>query len=467
MLRALCLALTLSVLTAVIAQARPVPDGFVELTQRLSPSVVNISTAQTVEFDDDTVPAFPEGSPLERFNDFFGNRRGPDGRVARSLGSGFLIDDQGHIVTNNHVIEGADVIEVTFPDGDTYEADLIGRDPATDLAVLQIAPRDPIPHVNFGNSDTVAVGEWVIAIGNPFGYSGSVAAGIVSARNRNIQMGAYDDFIQTDVAINQGNSGGPLFNMDGDVIGVNTAIISPSGGSVGISFSIPADLAESVVSQLIEFGETRRGYMGLRTQEVTPALARAYRLDEPMGAIIRSVVDDGPADQAGLETGDLITQIGDRRIDDIRVLYRTVADAEIGADLEVEYIRRRRTQTTTVTIEELEEDLSDEERIEIDVEQGNGEITISGLSVEALTSDVRRNNRISDDIRGVRVVSIARNSQASGKIQKGDIIEEVGFEIVTTPLEFEEAMQTALSENEPVTLLINRRGNYIFYALDS
>ncbi|MEM9601135.1 MAG: trypsin-like peptidase domain-containing protein, partial [Pseudomonadota bacterium] len=348
-----------------------------------------------------------------------------------------------------------------------YEATLVGRDPATDLAVLQISPREPIPHVSFGDSDAAEVGEWVIAIGNPFGYSGSVAAGIISARNRNIQMGSYDDFIQTDVAINQGNSGGPLFNMDGDVIGVNTAIISPSGGSVGISFSIPADLAENVVGQLIELGETRRGYMGLRTQAVTPALARSYRLDEPRGAIIRSVVEDGPADEAGLKTGDLITRIGDRDITDIRVLYRVVADAEIGSDVEVEYIRRRRTETTRVRIEQLEEDLTDEERLELEVEQGEGEATVGGVSVQALTRDVLRTHRLRAGTKGVRVVSVARNSQASGKILTGDIIEEVAFTTVTSPSEFQEAMETALREDGTVTLLINRGGNYIFYAIDS
>ena len=467
MLRPLYIALALSLTLPAVSEARPTPDGFVELTKELSPSVVNISTAQTVEFGADNVPAFPEGSPLERFNDFFGNRPGRDGRVSKSLGSGFLIDQDGHIVTNNHVIEDADLIEVTFSNGDTYAADLIGRDPATDLAVLKIEPESPIPHVEFGDSDTAEVGEWVIAIGNPFGYSGSVAAGIISARNRNISMGSYDDFIQTDVAINQGNSGGPLFNMQGDVIGVNTAIISPTGGSVGISFSIPSDLAENVVGQLIEYGETRRGYIGIRTQRVSPDLARAYRLDEPKGAIIRSVVSDGPADKAGLQKGDLILRVGDEEIENTRVLFRAVADATIGEDVEVEFLRKRRRQTVTVRIERLEEELSDEERLQLEVDQGNAERSIGGLSVEALTEDVRRANRIGPDVTGVRVVRIAKRSRASGKILPEDIIEEVAFEAVKTPAEFEAAMEQAMEENEPVTLLINRGGNYIFYALTS
>ena len=464
MLRTLAIALTLSLATPALAQSRPVPENFTALAKRLSPSVVNISTAQTVELSEDDTPSFEEGSPLERFNDFFG-RRGRDGRVSKALGSGFLIDDAGHIVTNNHVIEGADLIEVSFPNGDTYEAELIGRDPATDIAVLRIEADDDIPHVSFGDSDTAEVGEWVIAIGNPFGYSGSVAAGIISARNRNISMGSYDDFIQTDAAINQGNSGGPLFNMDGEVIGVNTAILSPSGGSVGISFSVPADLAQSIAAQLIEYGETRRGYMGIRTQAVNADLARAYGLNAAKGAVIRAVIADGPADKAGLQKGDLILRIGDRDIDDTRVLFRAVAEASIDEAVRVDYIRKRKRQSTQVTITRLEEKVTDEEKLRREVEAGNAERTVGGLSVEALTDEVRRSKRIDPTVEGVRVVNVGRNSRASGKILTGDIIEEVAFEPVKTPAEFEEAMTAALEDGEPVQLLINRGGNYIFYAL--
>ena len=469
MFRSVCLGLSFSLLaaTASLAQMRSAPDGFVELTKRLSPSVVNISTAQTVEFSEENVPAFPEGSPLERFNDFFGNRPGRDGRVSKSLGSGFVIDADGLIVTNNHVIEGADVIEVTFPDGDTFEADLVGRDPATDIAVLKIETADPRPFVSFGNSDEAEVGEWVIAIGNPLGYSGSVTAGIISARNRDISAGNYDDFIQTDVAINQGNSGGPLFNMDGEVIGVNTAIISPTGYSIGLSFSVPSDLAESVSSQLIQFGETRRGYLGIRTQRVTPDIARAYGLDEARGALVRSVVDDGPASRAGLQRGDLITRIGDREVGDSRTLFRIVAEASTESDTEIEYIRRKRVRTASIRFDRLEENFTDEEKIQREVEAGNAERSVAGIWVEALTEDVRRSNRINSDVKGVRVLRVARNTRASGKVLKGDIIEEVGFEAVATPAEFEEAMTKAMESGEPVTLLINRGGNYIIYALNA
>lgn len=467
MFRTICLALALSFTPLVAAQARPVPDNFVELTKRLSPAVVNISTAQTVEFADQDVPAFEEGSPLERFNDFFGNNRpGRDGRVSKSLGSGFVIDAKGYIVTNNHVIEDADLIEVTFPNGDTFEATLVGRDPATDIAVLKIESREAFPFVTFGISENSEVGEWVIAIGNPLGYSGSVTAGIISARNRNISAGNYDDFIQTDVAINQGNSGGPLFNMDGDVIGVNTAIISPTGYSIGLSFSVPSDLAKTVSTQLIEFGETRRGTLGVRAQKVTADIARSYGLDSAMGAVITQIVEDAPAAKAGLKRGDLILKIGDREIADIRVLYRAVAEAAIDTDVTIEYVRKRKRRTATVRIERLSEDLTDAEKLQLDVEAGNAERSIGGLSVEALTEDVRRTNRIKPDVTGVRVVSIDKRSRASGKILKGDIIEEVAFETIKSPAEFEAAMATALATNEPVNLLINRGGNYIFFALN-
>jgi len=452
--------------TPVVSHASGTPDGFTELAKRLSPSVVNISTAQTIEVDTSEAKPFDEGSPLERFNDFFGGRNDRDGRVSKSLGSGFLIDDDGHIVTNNHVIEDADLIEVSFPNGDTYEASLVGRDPATDIAVLKIETGADIPAVPWGNSDTAEVGEWVIAIGNPFGYSGSVAAGIISARNRNISSGNYDDFIQTDVAINRGNSGGPLFNMEGEVIGVNTAILSPTGGSVGISFSVPSELAQSIAEQLIEFGETRRGYLGVRPQEVSNDNARSYGLKKAQGAIVKSVVADSPADKGGLERGDLILSIDGRDLEASRLLSRRIAEAEIGKTIEIEIIRRRKRKTLEVTIERLKEQVTDEEKIRREVAEGNAERSVAGISVEALSKDVRERNRVDDDVKGVRVVKVGKFAAASGKILKGDIIEEVGFERISTPAEFEEAMQKAAELDEPVALVINRGGNYIFFALN-
>jgi len=462
----LVFAVSMIAVTPQIGEARGTPDGFTELAKRLSPSVVNISTAQTIEIDTSEALPFAEGSPLERFNDFFGGRNDRDGRVSKSLGSGFMIDREGHIVTNNHVIEGADLIEVSFPNGDTYEAELVGRDPATDIAVLKIDANADIPSVPWGNSDTAEVGEWVIAIGNPFGYSGSVAAGIISARNRDITSGNYDDFIQTDVAINKGNSGGPLFNMDGEVIGVNTAILSPTGGSVGISFSVPAELARSIAAQLIEHGETRRGYLGVRPQRVDNALARSYGLKTAQGALVKSVVADSPADKGGLQLGDLIVSLGGKPLESSRLLSRRIAEAKIDAPLEIEIIRKKKRKTLTVTIERLKEQVTDEEKIRREVASGNAERSVAGISVEALSEDVRDRYRIGDETKGVRVVKVGKRASASGKILKGDIIEEVGFERISTPAEFEDVMKAAAGLDEPVTLLINRNGNYIFYALN-
>jgi len=447
------------------AHARGVPDGFSELAKRLSPAVVNISTAQTIEVDTSEAPAFEKGSPLERFNDFFGERADRDGRVSKSLGSGFMISEDGYVVTNNHVIEDADLIEVTFPNGDTYEAELIGTDPATDIAVLKLESSKPFPFVKFGNSDEAEVGEWVIAIGNPFGYAGTVTAGIISARNRDISQGNYDDFIQTDVAINRGNSGGPLFDMDGDVIGVNTAIISPTGGSVGISFSVSAELAEGVVKQLREYGETRRGYLGVRSQKVSNAIAKSYGLDKPYGALVRSVVKDSPADKAGLQRSDLITEIDGVKLENSRLLARRIAEAPIGETLKVTYMRKRKEKTANVIVERLKEKKTVEEKIREETEQGNAARNASGIYVEALTKEIRTKYRVRDEVKGVRVVKVDKRAEATGKILKGDIIEEVGFEVVSTPKEFEEAMKLAAQGDSPVTILVNRGGNYIFHAL--
>ncbi|MEM7237035.1 MAG: trypsin-like peptidase domain-containing protein, partial [Pseudomonadota bacterium] len=302
----LIVALAVVALTAQSATAKP--DSFADLAERLSPSVVNISTSQTVERPAEGAPQVPEGSPFEDlFRDFFDRRGQPQGpREVQSLGSGFVISSEGYVVTNNHVIADADEIQVNFPDGTSLEATLIGTDPKTDLAVLKVEPDTPLPFVRFGDSSISRVGDWVLAIGNPFGLGGSVSAGIISARNRDIQAGPYDDFIQTDAAINRGNSGGPLFNMDGEVIGVNTAIISPSGGSIGIGFSVPSNLAKNVVAQLQEFGETRRGWLGVRIQQVNDEMAEALGLDEAMGALVADVTAGGPAQEAGIEAGDVI-----------------------------------------------------------------------------------------------------------------------------------------------------------------
>lgn len=443
---------------AVNAQAtQERPESFAALAKRLSPAVVNISTAQNIEANVE-MPEFPKGSPLERFNDFFGNG---DSRVAASLGSGFVIDPEGYIATNNHVIEGADIIEVSFPNGDSYVATLLGRDPSTDVALLKIDANEPIPHVDWADSDTAEVGDWVVAIGNPFGYNGTVTAGIVSARNRGLGVGNYDQFIQSDVAINKGNSGGPLFNMAGDVVGMNTAIVSPTGGSVGISFTTPSNIVADVVEQLKAFGETRRGFLGVSVQEVSEATAKKYGQKAPTGALINKVTKDSPAEKSGLKRGDLITAFDGAPLIREEDLALMVAQAEIGSTVEVRYIRGKKERTASVDITRLKEKVTKD-----DIEQVEPADAVAlGIAVESLTDAVRRKYRIDPDAKGVRVTGIARGSDAAGKLRINDVIEEVELETIEGVDDFASKVKAAKDEDTPIMLLINRGGNYLFYSL--
>ena len=466
-LRSLCLAFALSTSAlagAVSAASAQTPDGFVELTKRLSPAVVNISTAQTIEIEAQT---FEKGSPLERFNDIFG--RGEENRVARSLGSGFVIAKDGYIVTNNHVIEGADAIEVAFPNGESFDAVLIGRDPSTDIALLKIDAGKDMPFVSFADDSSVEVGEWVIAIGNPLGYSSSVAAGIVSANHRQMSMTNYDDFIQTDVAINKGNSGGPLFDMDGNVIGVNTAIVSPTGYSVGLSFSVPAGLASSVVNQLKEYGETRRGFLGVRVQKVTKGMAKSYKLKEAHGALITKVTKDSPADKAGLKQGDLITSLGGVRLEDSGKLARRIAEAKIDANLKVNYIRRKKRKSVEVMIERLKEKVKKPGTDKPGTKNVSVSGNAQGITVEEMTAKMRSRHRLDDDVIGVLVTKVSVKSDASGKLRKGDIILEVAQEPVESPEDFTKKMKVAAKaaaeHEEPIVILISRGGVPQFYSV--
>lgn len=440
----------------------PGTNGFVDLAKRLSPAVVNISTAQNVEIK---AQKYEKGSPLERFNDFFGRDGG--NRVAKSLGSGFVIDKTGYIVTNNHVIEGADEIEVAFPNDESYEAKLIGRDPSTDLALLKIDTGKDMPFVSFAGADAAQVGEWVIAIGNPLGYSSSVATGIVSARNRNISMTNYDDFIQTDVAINKGNSGGPLFNMDGDVIGVNTAIVSPTGFSVGLSFSIPSDLAASVIAQLREYGETRRGFLGVNVQKVTQDLAKAHRMKTPYGALVRKVTKDSPAEKAGLKRGDIILSLGGKKLEDSSKLARKIAEAEIDKNLAVEILRKRKRKTLSVFIEQLEEKVRkvDDDSAKSSKSKTTEDAGALGIMVEAIEEEERRKLRLESDMGGVKITKINVGSDASGKLRKGDVVLEIDQTAVSTPKEFTEALTEASKDGTPVVILVLRGGNPYFYTV--
>lgn len=436
------------------------PESFSELSRKLMPSVVNISTSQRVI--EVGLPEVPQNSPLERFNEFFG--RDNDGmRRESSLGSGFVIDKSGYIVTNNHVIEGADQIEVTFSDGKTYPAKLIGRDPDTDIAVLKIESPTDLPAVKFADSDKVEVGDWVIAIGNPFGLGGSVSAGIISARNRDINAGAYDDFIQTDAAINKGNSGGPLFTLNGDVVGVNTAILSPSGGSVGIGFSVSANLARTITDQLIKDGVVRRGWLGVNIQSVDSAIARTYGLSGAAGVIVTQVADDGPGAKAGLKVGDLILRYDGKVVNDTRMLSRVVAESRIGATIDLNIVRGKKRETLKVTVIERasdEEDTSDETSAPSLFVGANA----YGLKLGVISEESRRRWQIPKDVGGALVELVDPDGAAYGLVQKGDVVTEVNFKPIKDAKEAD-AQLGAAAGADPVLVKIFRRGRISFHAL--
>jgi serine protease Do len=441
------------------------PGSFADLSDRLSPAVVNISTAQTLE----SGPDIGEGSPLEDlFRDLYPEDGEPGPRRVQSLGSGFVIDPEGLVVTNNHVIEGADEISVTFPDGLTLDAEVVGFDGQTDLAVLKIQHDEPLPFVTFGDSDAARVGDWVLAIGNPFGFSGSVSAGIISARNRDIQAGRYDDFIQTDAAINRGNSGGPLFNMSGDVIGVNTAIISPTGGSIGIGFAVPSNLVEKIVAQLREFGETRRGWLGVRIQTVNEELADALGLDRPEGALVAEVTPGGPAEAAGIQAGDVIIEFDGKPVPEMRDLPRIVADTPIDETVPVTIVRDGERLTLDAKIGLLSEGEELSLPAPLPGEEPKGtELPDLGMTLTPLSQSARVDLGIAEGVDGVLVTEVAPDGQAAEKgIAAGDVIVEVGQQPVLTPAEVEEQITAAVdSGRKSVLFLVHSEGELRFVPL--
>lgn len=449
------------VLIAAPASAQRFPaEGFADLADRLSPSVVNISAAQRIGSGESGLPDFPEGSPLERFNELFGDAP----RIANSLGSGFIIDAEGIVVTNNHVIEDADEVEVTLSDGRTFPAEFVGRDAATDLAVLRIQSSEPFPYVEWGNSDAARVGDWVIAIGNPFGLGGSLTAGVISARGREIG-GRYDDYIQTDVAINRGNSGGPLFNLDGEVVAVNTAIYSPTGASVGISFSIPSNLARHVVDQLLEYGETRRGWLGVSVQPVTSGMAPALGLTTPRGAIISRVEEGGPGDEAGIETGDLILRFDGREVPDSRSLPRMVAETDVGREVVIALRRRGENQTIRATVGRLQEEGTPATPARRDAPQPQPDLeTVLGLTLAPLDDASRRRYRVHPEAQGVLVTAVDPDSDAAGKVRPGDVIEEVAWSPVASVEEVRNVVEAASGSGE-ILLVLNRNGQFVLQSV--
>ena len=451
---------------------RYVPESFSELSDRLSPAVVNITTTTNIaEVDDGMRPVLPPGSPFEEFfRDFMERQDGQPRRQQRSnaLGSGFIISDDGYIVTNNHVIESADEISVEFYHGGELEARLVGRDTRTDIALLKVDSDEPLPFVEFGQSDTTKVGDWVLAIGNPLGQGFSVSAGIVSARNRTLQ-GSYDDFIQTDAAINRGNSGGPLFDMNGRVIGVNTAILSPNGGSIGIGFAMSAAVVTRVVDQLRDFGETRRGWLGVRIQNVDDDVAEAIGLTEAKGALVTDV-PEGPALKAGLKSGDVVLRFGGEEVDDTRELVRIVADTPVGQKVEIVVFRDGAETTLEVEVGLLEEaTLAAAPGAEPPADTPPArEETVLGMTVAIINDDLRQRFALDRDVTGLIVTDLDASTDAYAKgMREGDVIAEVGQEAVGSPKEMRSRIEAAeQAGRNSILLLVRRDGQPRFVALN-
>jgi serine protease Do len=441
------------------------PDNIADIAEKVIDAVVNISTSQKVETRNSPMPQLPNDPQLdELFRDFFNRRgqadpqnreRGP--RRVNSLGSGFIIDPSGIVVTNNHVISEADEVTVILNDGSRLKADIIGKDQKTDIALLRVKPDKPLRAVKFGDSDKLRLGEWVVAIGNPFSLGGTVTAGIVSARNRDINSGPYDNYIQTDAAINRGNSGGPLFNLEGEVVGINTAIISPSGGSIGIGFAVPSKTATPVIDQLKQFGETRRGWLGVRIQQVTDEIAESLNIKPARGALVAGVDEKGPAKPAGIEPGDVIVKFDGKEIKEMRDLPRVVADTPVGKQTPVVVIRKGREETRTVTLGRLEDG---EKLAALDSRPDAAPDTTVvkktlGIELANLSEDLRKRYKIKDTVRGVVITGIDANSPAAEKrLTPGDVIVEIAQEAVTSADEFQTRIDKLKKDGRKSALLL-------------
>ena len=470
------------------ATARSAPDSFADLAAKLLPAVVNVSSTQTLTAKNGPspgagpeMPVFPPGSPFEQFfKDFLNrNRPGQGGngggdsqpapRRAQSLGSGFIIDASGYVVTNNHVIEGADEVSITLQDATSLKAEVVGRDESGDLALLKVKSDKPLPTVSFGDSSASRVGDWVLAIGNPFGLGGTVTAGIVSARGRDIHQGQYDDFIQTDAAINRGNSGGPLFNMDGQVIGINTAIFSPSGGSIGIGFSIPSNMAKNIVSQLKEFGHPRRGWLGVKIQQVTPDIAESLGLKDANGAMVAGVTDGGPAEKAKIRSGDIILKFGGQDVKEMHNLPRIVADAEVGKEVPVVVWREGKEVTIPTVLAERPADakLASADAGKTPDTTKPTDITGLGLKVAPVSQDLKDKFQLQEGQKGVVVTDVSPNTPAADRgLKPGDIILEVQQNPVAAPGDIQKQVEAARkADRKFVLMLIQREGGVQYVPL--
>ena len=450
-----------------ISNSQEIPGSFADLAEKLMPSVVNISTTQTVVTRSNPFPnfQFPPGSPFEDMFKEFGT---PQERQSSALGSGFIIDEKGIVVTNNHVIEGAEDIVVQVNGDKEFKAKVIGADPLSDIAVLQIQTKEKFTPVKFGDSDKARIGDWVIAIGNPFGFGGTVTSGIISARNRSIGLSRYEDYIQTDASINSGNSGGPLFDMNGDVIGINTAILGRSG-NVGIGFSIPSNSAKIVIDQLIKFGETKRGWLGVRIQDVTKEIADVEKLDKPRGALVASVAKNSPSDKAGIKAGDIILEFNGEIIGEMKELPMIVARTEVGKKVQVKIWRNKKETVKTVTLGRLEtsEDFKVTEKNE-----PQKELVIENLNifVRELTKEDIKTRNLPNQTTGLVITKIEKNSPLSSSIEVNSIIIEAQKKKIKTVNDLNQTVKKVLNSNQKTILLViyNRQNQrrYIGVKLD-
>jgi serine protease Do len=466
------------------AQARG-PDNIADVAESVIDAVVNISTKQSINVQEGQMPDLPPGSPMEKFlEDLLKNRRPPGGgntpnadrdrpsRRVNSLGSGFIIDASGLVVTNNHVISDADEVNVILNDSTTLKAEVIGRDQKTDLALLRVKTDLPLKAVKFGDSEKLRLGEWVVAIGNPFSLGGTVTAGIVSARNRDINSGPYDSYIQTDAAINRGNSGGPLFNLNGEVIGVNTAIISPSGGSIGIGFAVPSKTVVGVIDQLRQFGETRRGWLGVRIQPVTPDIADSLNVKPARGALIAGLDDKGPAKPAGIEPGDVIVKFDGQDIKEMRDLPKIVADTPVGKDVEVTIIRDGKEVKKTVRLARLEDGEKQAALTKKDDAASEPKSVVKkslGLELSNLNDDLRKRYNIKPKVKGVVITAVEPNSPAAEKrLTAGAVIVSVQQQAVNTASELQDRIDKLKKDGKKTAVLLvsNANGDTTFVALN-
>ena len=456
------LILILLIFPSTLAQSKSVPNSFADLAEKLMPSVVNISTTQTIKSSGNQFPfQFPPGSPFE---DMFKEFNQPTERKATALGSGFIIDEKGIVVTNNHVIQGAEDIFVSVNGSEEYKAKVLGADPYMDLAVLEIESDKKFIPVAFGDSDKARVGDWVIAIGNPFGFGGTVTSGIISARNRDIGMTRYDDFIQTDASINQGNSGGPLFDLEGKVIGINTAIIGQSG-SVGIGFAISSSPAEKVINQLIKFGETKRGWLGVRIQEVTKEIAELEKLEQPKGALVASVQEGSPAEKAGIKAGDIILTFDGKEVDTMRTLPKLVAQTKVGKKVVVKIWRNQKPITKKVLLGRLEATKEFKAQKE-SIPDKSKYIKIESLkiSVRDLNKDDVQERKLPKNTTGVVVMEIFQESPLMS-VSLNDVIVEVQKKSIKNANQFSKIVKEIIKKEKTLYLAIFNSDNQRSYII--